>query len=51
MSISRSDQDAFAVESHRRPAAAQREAHELGLVTLCIGGGQGTALLLDNAQA
>ena len=29
----------------------EREGHELGLVTLCIGGGQGIALLLENAQA
>jgi acetyl-CoA C-acetyltransferase len=27
----------------------EREGHELGLVTLCIGGGQGIALLLQNA--
>ena len=27
----------------------EREGHELGLVTLCIGGGQGIALLLENA--
>ena len=25
----------------------EREDHELGLVTLCIGGGQGIALLLQ----
>ena len=29
----------------------EREGHELGLVTLCIGGGQGIALLLENANA
>ena len=29
----------------------ERGGHELGLVTLCIGGGQGIALLLENAQA
>ena len=29
----------------------EREGHELGLVTLCIGGGQGIALLLQNASA
>lgn len=29
----------------------ERENHELGLVTLCIGGGQGIALLLQNADA
>jgi acetyl-CoA C-acetyltransferase len=29
----------------------EREGHELGLVTLCIGGGQGIALLLQNAGA
>ena len=29
----------------------ERENHELGLVTLCIGGGQGIALLLENANA
>jgi acetyl-CoA C-acetyltransferase len=28
----------------------EREGHELGLVTLCIGGGQGIALLLENAN-
>ena len=28
----------------------ERENHELGLVTLCIGGGQGIALLLENAN-
>ena len=28
----------------------EREGHELGLVTLCIGGGQGIALLLQNAS-
>jgi acetyl-CoA C-acetyltransferase len=27
----------------------ERENHELGLVTLCIGGGQGIALLLGRA--
>jgi acetyl-CoA C-acetyltransferase len=27
----------------------EREGHELGLVTLCIGGGQGIALLLEAA--
>ena len=27
----------------------EREGHELGLVTLCIGGGQGIALLLQSA--
>jgi acetyl-CoA C-acetyltransferase len=32
-------------------AEMEREGHELGLVTLCIGGGQGIALLLQNAQA
>ena len=30
-------------------AEMEREGHELGLVTLCIGGGQGIALLLENA--
>ena len=30
-------------------AEMEREGHELGLVTLCIGGGQGIALLLQNA--
>jgi acetyl-CoA C-acetyltransferase len=29
----------------------EREGHELGLVTLCIGGGQGIALLLQNGSA
>jgi acetyl-CoA C-acetyltransferase len=29
----------------------EREGHELGLVTLCIGGGQGIALLLQNPNA
>jgi acetyl-CoA C-acetyltransferase len=29
----------------------ERQNHELGLVTLCIGGGQGIALLLENASA
>jgi acetyl-CoA C-acetyltransferase len=29
----------------------EREGHELGLVTLCIGGGQGIALLLQNPSA
>ena len=29
----------------------ERENHELGLVTLCIGGGQGIALLLQNGAA
>jgi acetyl-CoA C-acetyltransferase len=32
-------------------AEMEREGHELGLVTLCIGGGQGIALLLENANA
>jgi acetyl-CoA C-acetyltransferase len=32
-------------------AEMEREGHELGLVTLCIGGGQGIALLLQNASA
>jgi acetyl-CoA C-acetyltransferase len=30
-------------------AEMEREGHELGLVTLCIGGGQGIALLLQSA--
>jgi acetyl-CoA C-acetyltransferase len=29
----------------------EREGHELGLVTLCIGGGQGIALLIENPEA
>jgi acetyl-CoA C-acetyltransferase len=30
-------------------AEMEREGHELGLVTLCIGGGQGIAMLLERA--
>jgi len=32
-------------------AEMEREGHELGLVTLCIGGGQGIALLLERGEA
>jgi acetyl-CoA acetyltransferase len=33
-------------EAFAAQALAEREDHELSLVTLCIGGGQGIAMLL-----